>query len=173
MADKIGDFLVRLDVYSEADPLDFRNTHRGVFIVEDGVAELPLPKGDKGEQGDKGDPGPPLRPDLVLDETTDGKALTKLQERSGAWRRNGMVKKGFFALNKQTKTGFFYSRGGWVTIPDIFSGAAELSPAEYNLPVKFTNVTVEPATPTDGIILYAQNNQLKMKTPSGTVKVLG
>lgn len=171
MAEKIGDFLVRLDVYSEGDPLDFKNTHRGVFVVEDRMANLPLPKGDKGEKGEKGDPGGPLRVDLVLSEPTDALALQKLQQRSGGWRRSRNQKdKSYFAINAPTKSGFFYSRGGWVIIHDIFSGAAELTPAEYESPVTFKNVTTEPPTPTNGVTLFAQGNGLKVKLPNGSVR---
>lgn len=171
MAEKIGDFLVRLDVYSEGDPLDFRNTHRGVFVVEDSMANLPLPKGDRGEKGEKGDPGGPLRPDLVLSEPTDGEALKKLQRQSSGWRRNKEAKeKGYFAINAPTKSGFFYTRGGWVIIRDIFSGAAELAPAEYESPVTFKNVTKEPPAPTNGVTLFAQGNVLKAKLPNGSVR---
>lgn len=34
------------------------------------------------------------------------------------------------------------------------------------------NVTTEPVKPVGGVVIYAQNGQLKVKNPSGTVKVL-
>lgn len=54
MADQISDITTRLTFTMDGDALDFAKTGRGVLVVEDNQASLPLPKGDK---GDKGDPG--------------------------------------------------------------------------------------------------------------------
>ena len=173
MADKIGDFLVRLDFYSEADALDFEKTGRAVLVVEDGLANMPLPKGDKGKKGDRGEPGSSLRPDLILDEPTDSLALEKLQERSVTWRTGDIDRDGYFALNKPTKSGFFYTRGGWAVIRDVFGGQSEIVAGEFTMPTTFTNVPTEPPAPINGVTLFAQAGSLKLKKSNGTVVTIG
>lgn len=167
------DIILRLKVSSESDALDFEKTGRMAIVVEDGDATLPLPKGDPGPQGPAGPRGGKMIPDLVLDESTDSEALAKLKTRSRAWTTAGEDRDQYFALNKATKTAFFFTRGGWVTVRDVFGGSTEVVAAEMTLPMKFSNVTSAPPTPSDGVVLYAEGNQLKMKNPSGTVKVLG
>lgn len=167
-----NDIILRLQVSSESDALDFEKTGRMPIIVEDGQANLPLPKGDKGDKGDPGPRGGKMVPDLVLDESTDSAALEKLKLRSRAWVTAGEERNEYFAINKKTKTGFMFTRGGWVTIRDIFGGATEVVPAELTLPLLIKN-GAPPGKPTDGVYLYAEGGQLKMKNPAGTVKVLG
>lgn len=166
---KIGDITTRLVFYSESDALDFKKTGRAVLVVEDGVAELPLPAGEDGKPGPAGPKGDPLRPDLVLDETTDSAALAVLQQRSSTWRTTGVDRTGFFALNKPTKSGFFYSRSGWSVIRDIFGGASEITAGEFLMPTYFRNVDAEPEAPADGCVVYSSNNELKVKKADGTV----
>lgn len=172
MSDKIGDILVRLEFYSEGDALDFKNTGRAVLLVEDGVASLPLPRGDKGEKGDKGDPGGKLTPDLITDEPTDSEALAKLQARSEGWRQKNSYPNGFFAINKQTRSGFFWTRGGWVVLPDVFGANSEIAPGEFSKPVHFKPVPLEPSNPKEGAVMYFHNGELKVRKQDGTVKIL-
>ncbi len=169
---KVGDILTRLEFYQEDDPLDFQRTGRAVLVVEDGVAELPLPAGKQGEPGPRGVSGSSLRPDLVLDEATDGEALDVLQARSTTWRTGGIERDGYFALNKPTKSGFFYTRGGWSIIRDVFGGQSEIVAGEFTFPVKFEDVLVEPTTPVGGVTLFSQTGSLKVKKPDGTVVTL-
>lgn len=164
----IGDVIARFRWMSEADALDFERTGRMVMVVEDGVMEIPLPRGPQGGPGPTGPRGNPLRPDLVLDEDTDGAALIKLQERSVGWRNAGQDRENYFAINKPTLTGFFYTRGGWVTIRNIFGGQGENVAAEYDLPITLRN-TSEPTAPDSGIRLFCENDTLKAKKPSGEV----
>lgn len=166
---KIGDITTRLAFYTEGDALDFQKTGRAVLVVEDGVAELPLPAGKQGNPGPKGDPGSSLRPDLILDETTDSAALGVLQRYSSAWRAAGTDREGFFAINKPTKSGFFYSRSGWTVMRDIFGGSSELVAGEFTLPAYFRNVAAAPEAPADGVVLYSEDNKLKVKKTDGTV----
>ena len=73
----VGDIIARFRWMSEPDALDFEKTGRMVLVVEDGVMQVPLPRGKQGESGPSGPRGSSLRPDLVLDEETDGAALLK------------------------------------------------------------------------------------------------
>lgn len=172
MADSIGDILVRLSFFNEGDALDFKNTGRAVLVVEDGVAELPLPKGEQGPAGERGPAGAPLRPDIILDEKDDSMALEKLKSRGAEFRAKGVGYQGYFALNKPTMSAFFYTRGGWVVVRDIFGGRTEITAGEFSLPVKVNFVEEEPPTPIGGITLFAHNGELKIKKPDGSVKVL-
>lgn len=169
---KVGDILTRLEFYTEGDALDFQQTGRLVIVAEDGVAELPLPKGPPGETGPRGPSGSSLRPDLVLDESTDGNALQRLQERSTTWRTGTVDREGYFAINKPTGSGFFYSRGGWTVLRDIFGGNSEIVAGEFTFPVFYRNVDAEPATPIGGVAVYAEGDSLKAKKPDGTVVTL-
>lgn len=169
---KVGDILTRLEFYTESDALDFQKTGRLVIVAEDGVAELPLPKGPQGDDGPRGPSGSSLRPDLVLDEETDGEALTKLQERSVTWRTGSVDRDGYFAINKPTGSGFFYSRGGWTVLRDIFGGSSEIVAGEFTFPVFYRNVEAPPATPIGGVVVYSEAGSLKAKKPDGTVVTL-
>lgn len=173
MADTVNDFLVRLEVHTEGDGLDFQETGRGVFVVEDGVGNMPLPRGEKGETGEKGDPGGRLTPQLIMQEVSDGAALTKLQERSQTWRTGNVNRDGYFAINQPTGSGFFYTRGGWVIYRDVFGANSEVVAGEFDLPVTFANASEEPEAPSSGVTMYAQGNELKIKKPNGTVVTLG
>lgn len=166
---KIGDITTRLTFYTESDALDFQKTGRAVLVVEDGVAELPLPAGGKGDPGPRGEPGSSLRPDLILDETTDSAALDVLQRYSSSWRAAGTDRDGFFAINKPTKSGFFYSRSGWAVMRDIFGSNSEIIAGEFTLPTYFRNVKAAPETPSDGVVVYCEGNTLKAKKTDGTV----
>ena len=174
MADEavVGDVTARIRFYMDSDPLDFRKTGRAVLVMEDNYAEIPLPAGPPGKQGPRGEPGSSLRPDLVLDETEDSDAMKKLQERSATWRSTGVDKDGYFAINKPTKTGFFYTRGGWTVIRDIFGGGSEIVAGEFTFPTNLRNVTKTPPAPADGILLYCEGNQLKAKKSDGSTTVL-
>lgn len=170
---KVGEILARLSFMQESDVLDFAKTGRAVLVVEDNQANLPLPAGPAGPQGPKGEPGSALRADLVLDEETDSVALEKLNTRSRAWSREDVRFQGYFAINKPTKSGFMFTRGGWVVIRDIFGSSTELIPAETTLPIIFDSVTVEPSAPEDGkVALFAQDGKLMVKFSNGTTKVL-
>ena len=50
----IGDLTARLEFRYENDPLDFLKTGKGYLVVDDKVANVPLPRGEKGEKGDTG-----------------------------------------------------------------------------------------------------------------------
>lgn len=164
----VRDLLVRLKFHTEGDGLDFERTGRAAFVVEDGFGELPLPSGQKGDKGDKGDPGEPLYPDLVIGGT-DNDALKELQKRSAAWRIDP-TRDRFFAINRDTKSGFMYTRGGWTIIRNLFSGTSEITAGEFTKPVKLSNVNSEPAKPENGVVLFAQDNKLYAKLPDGTKK---
>lgn len=172
MESTIGDLVARFTYMTEADALDFEKTGRLVLVAEDGFMNHPLPSGKQGEQGEPGPPGPPLRPDLVLDEATDGEALAKLQERSVGWRNAGITEQRYFAINKPTKSGFFYTRGGWVIIRDIFGGNSEISAAHFTMPVTFDEVETPPPAPTSGITLFAHEGLLKTISPTGEIREL-
>lgn len=165
----VGDIIARFRWMSESDALDFEKTGRMVLVVEDGVMQVPLPRGKQGDAGPSGPRGSSLRPDLVLDEETDGAALLKLQERSVGWRNAGQDRENYFAINKPTLTGFFYTRGGWVTIRNLFGGQGENVASEYDLPVTLRNVDVEPETPDSGVRLFCQGDTLKAKKIDGSV----
>lgn len=169
---KVGDILTRLEFYTEGDALDFQKTGRAVFVVEDGVAELPLPAGPQGEQGEPGEPGGKLAPDLILQETTDGLALSKLQDRSATWRTGNIDMNGYFAINEPTGSGFFYTRGGWAIYRDVFGANTEISPGEFDMPVQFNNVEEAPPAPASGVTLFAESDSLKVIKPDGTVVVI-
>lgn len=175
MADQntLGDILVRLRFSEDGDALDFKKTRRAFLLVEDGVAELPIPSGPPGKEGPQGPPGSSLAIDLVLDEESDNMALEKLRDRTSRMRAIGTPIKQFFAINKVTKTGFVYTRGGWVMLRNLFGDRGEIAPGEFNMPAKFNFVENEPATPVGGIVVYAHGGQLKMKNSAGQVKVLG
>ena len=51
MADQVSDIVARLTFTMDGDALDFAKTGRGVLVVEDRHANIPLPKGDKGDPG--------------------------------------------------------------------------------------------------------------------------
>lgn len=169
----VGDILARLEFKTEGDALDFQKTGRAVFVVEDSIGNLPLPAGEKGDDGEKGDPGGKLSPDLILQETTDGLALQKLQERSATWRGGSIDMNGYFAINEPTNSGFFYTRGGWAIYRDVFGANTEITPGEFTLPVTFNNVSEAPEAPSSGVVLYAEGDSLKLKKPNGSVVTLG
>lgn len=50
----VGDLTARLEFRYENDPLDFLKTGKGYLVVDDKVATIPLPTGEKGEKGDTG-----------------------------------------------------------------------------------------------------------------------
>lgn len=166
---KVGDILTRLEFYTEGNALDYQSTGRAVFVVEDGVGNLPLPAGPQGDQGPKGDPGGKLTPDLILQEVSDGAALTKLQSRSATWRTGNINMDGYFAINEPTGSGFFYTRGGWAIYRDVFGANTEITPGEFDLPVQFNNVSEVPPTPASGVVMYAEAGDLKVKKADGTV----
>ena len=172
MESTIGDLIARFTYMTEADALDFEKTGRLVLVAEDGFMNHPLPRGKQGDPGEPGPPGPPLRPDLVLDEVTDAEALAKLQERSVTWRNAGITDQRYFAINKTTKSGFFYTRGGWVIIRDIFGGSSEISAAHFTMPVTFDEVDVPPSAPSSGITLFAHEGSLKTISPTGEIREL-
>lgn len=166
MAGTIQDVLVRLTAFDESDPLDFKNKRRAVFVIEDGMANLPLPKGDKGDKGDAGPKGDPLKPDLIIDYPTDSEALAYLGTRTTGWDSS---KTGYFVINKTTKSGFFWQNGGWAVIPSLFTSSAA---GEFTIPTLFRNVASAPATPSTGVVVYAEGNSLKAKKSDGTVVTL-
>lgn len=168
----VGDVMVRLKMYMESDALDFQKTGRAVLVVEDGVAELPLPQGKPGRNGDPGPAGSSLRPDLVLDEESDSAALEVLRRYSANWRATGADRRQFFAINKPTKSGFFYNQAGWTIMRDIFGANSEIAAGEFTFPTLFRNVAREPVTPIDGVVVYAQEGVLKVKKADGTVKTI-
>lgn len=171
MPNNLSDLLVRLRFHTEGDGLDFEKTRRAAFVVEDGYGELPLPSGQKGEKGDTGDPGPALYPDLVMGGS-DNDVLKALQKRASAWKTDPTVNR-FFVINRDTKTGFFYTRGGWTIIRNLFGTSSEITPGEFQQPVTIKNVATEPEKPTDGVVLFAQGGKLFMKNPAGEKKQLG
>ena len=167
MADTVQDITTRLIFTMDGDALDFAKTGRGVMVVEDKYANLPLPKGDPGEKGAPGEPGN-LRVSLVLDETTDSSALEVLKRRSAAWAGTEVDNVGYFALNEPTRTGFFYTRGGWVAVRDIFGNASEVTPGTFGLPVTYENVAAEPTPAVDGVVVYAFGGSLIAMKQDGT-----
>lgn len=169
----VGELIARLEFKTEGDALDFQRTGRAVFVVEDGVGHLPLPAGPRGTPGPKGDPGSRLTPNLIMQELTDGAALTKLQTLSQNWRNGEINRDGYFAINEPTGTGFFYTRGGWTTYRDVFGANSEIAPGEFELPVFFKNLASEPPAQAGGVTLFSQGNLLKIKKPDGTVVTLG
>lgn len=171
MPNNLSDLLVRLRFYTEGDGLDFEKTRRAAFVVEDGYGELPLPSGQKGDKGDTGDPGPALYPDLVMGGS-DSEALKALQKRSTAWKTDPTESR-FFVINRDTKTGFFYTRGGWTIIRNLFGANSEITPGEFQQPVTYKNVATEPEKPVDGVVVFAQGGKLFMKNPAGEKKQLG
>lgn len=50
----VGDLTARLEFRYENDPLDFLKTGKGYLVVDDKVATIPLPTGEKGEKGETG-----------------------------------------------------------------------------------------------------------------------
>ncbi|MDD2326589.1 MAG: hypothetical protein PHW63_11465 [Alphaproteobacteria bacterium] len=167
MADQVSEIAARLVFTMDGDALDFAKTGRGVLVVEDNAASLPLPKGDKGDRGDKGDPGN-LKVDLVLDEVTDSAALAVLRTRSVNWTALDESKIGFFALNEPTRTGFFFSRAGWVTVRDVFGANSEITPGEFTRPVLYKDREQHPTASVGGVTVYSLGGRLYALRPDGT-----
>lgn len=167
MADQISDIITRLTFTMDGDALDFAKTGRGVLVVEDRHANLPLPKGDKGDKGDPGSPGN-LKVDLVLSEKTDSDALVALRARSTGWTALDNSKIGFFALNEPTRSGFFFSRGGWVIVRDVFGASSEIAPGEHTQPVLHKNVANHPSPSAEGVKVYSLAGRLYALRPDGT-----
>ena len=164
MADQVSDIAARLVFTMDGDALDFAKTGRGVLVVEDQAATIPLPKGDK---GDKGDPGN-LRVDLVLNEPTDSDALSVLRRRSVSWTALDSSKVGYFALNEPTRTGFFFSRGGWVAVRDVFGSSSEITPGEFHLPVIYQDLPDHPLPNPKGVTVYSLGGRLFALRADGT-----
>lgn len=155
----VSDIAARLVFTMDGDALDFEKTGRGVIVVEDNRADIPLPRGPKGDKGDPGEPGR-MVVSLVLDETTDSAALEVLKRRSATWSTLNQDRIGYFAINEPTRSGFFYTRGGWVIIRNIFGTGAH--------PVTYTNVSSEPAPTEEGVVVYSFGGRLKAVRPDGT-----
>ena len=167
MADQVSDIVARLTFTMDGDALDFAKTGRGVLVVEDRHANIPLPKGDKGDQGEKGDPGQ-LKVDLVLDEKSDSDALGVLKRRSASWTALDRSKVGFFALNEPTRSGFFFTRGGWVIVRDVFGASTEIAPGEFSQPVLYADVADHPTASAEGVQVYSLAGRLYALRPDGT-----
>lgn len=163
----VNDIAARLVFTMDGDALDFEKTGRGVIVVEDNRADIPLPQGPKGDQGDPGEPGR-MVVSLVLDETTDSAALEVLKQRSATWSTTNQDRIGYFAINEPTRSGFFYTRGGWVIIRNIFGTGSEITPGEFVQPVTYTNVSSEPAQSAEGVVVYSFGGRLKAVRPDGT-----
>ncbi|ATW58632.1 hypothetical protein SEA_ZION_35 [Corynebacterium phage Zion] len=163
----VNDIAARLVFTMDGDALDFEKTGRGVIVVEDNEADIPLPKGPKGDPGDPGEPGR-MVVSLVLDETTDSAALEVLKRRSATWSTLNQDYVGYFAINEPTRSGFFYTRGGWVIIRNIFGTGAEIAPGEFSQPVTYANVSSEPASTEAGVVVYSFEGSLKAVRPDGT-----
>lgn len=168
----VRDLVARLEFTTEADALDFLQTGRMALLMEDNQLNIPLPTGPKGEQGPPGPAGKPLRPDIVIDEPTDLQAMEKLRAQARQLKALNQEVNGYFAINKPTKTGFFYTRGGWVTIESLFGGSSEVVPGKFTLPVYFESVA-EPQPPASGCVMYFHDNKLKIRKSNGAVVVLG
>lgn len=167
MADQVSDIVARLTFTMDGDALDFAKTGRGVLVVEDRHASIPLPKGDKGDPGEPGKPGR-MRVDLVVDETTDAKALEVLKRRSASWSALDQEKVGYFALNEPTRSGFFFTRGGWVIVRDVFGTGSEIAPGEFSQPVLYANVAAHPTASAEGVQVYSLAGRLYALRPDGT-----
>lgn len=167
MADQVSDIVARLTFTMDGDALDFAKTGRGVLVVEDRHASIPLPKGDKGDKGDPGKPGH-MRVDLVTDETTDVKALEVLKRRSATWSALDQDRVGYFALNEPTRSGFFFTRGGWVLVRDVFGSSSEIAPGEFSQPVLYANVAAHPTASAEGVQVYSLAGRLYALRPDGT-----
>lgn len=163
----VSDIAARLVFTMDGDALDFEKTGRGVIVVEDSSANIPLPQGPKGDTGDPGQPGR-MVVSLVLDETTDSAALEVLKRRSATWSTLDQNRVGYFAINEPTRSGFFYTRGGWVIIRNIFGTGAEIAPGEFSQPVTYANLESEPAPTEVGVVVYAFEGGLKAVRPDGT-----
>lgn len=163
----VSDIAARLVFTMDGDALDFEKTGRGVIVVEDNRADIPLPQGPKGDQGDPGEPGR-MVVSLVLDETTDSAALEVLKRRSATWSTLNQDRIGYFAINAPTRSGFFYTRGGWVIIRNIFGTGSEITPGEFVQPVTYANVSSEPAPTAEGVVVYSFRGRLKAVRPDGT-----
>lgn len=155
----VSDIAARLVFTMDGDALDFEKTGRGVIVIEDNRADIPLPRGPKGDKGDPGEPGR-MVVSLVLDETTDSAALEVLKRRSATWSTLNQDRIGYFAINEPTRSGFFYTRGGWVIIRNIFGTGVH--------PVTYTNVSSEPAPTEEGVVVYSFGGRLKAVRPDGT-----
>lgn len=166
---KVGDVLARFTYMTEDDVLDFQRTGRLVLVAEDSMMELPLPRGKAGEPGPPGKPGGPLRPDLGLSEPTDGEALEKLQSLSRGWRSAGRDRENYFAYNIPTRSGFFYTRGGWIIARDVFGVSSEIVVQETRLPLTLLDVAETPSAPEEGVTLFSEGGVLKKITSDGTV----
>lgn len=167
MADQVSDIVARLTFTMDGDALDFAKTGRGVLVVEDRHANIPLPKGDKGDPGEPGKPGS-LRVDLVIKETTDAQALEVLKRRSATWSALDQNRVGYFALNEPTRSGFFFTRGGWVLVRDVFGSGSELAPGEFSQPVLYANVADHPTASAEGVQVYSLAGRLYALRPDGT-----
>ena len=163
----VSDIAARLVFTMDGDALDFEKTGRGVIVVEDNSANIPLPQGPKGDPGDPGQPGR-MVVSLVLDEVTDSAALEVLKRRSATWSTLDQDRIGYFAINEPTRSGFFYTRGGWVIIRNIFGSGAEIAPGEFSQPVTYTNVDSEPGPTATGVVVYSFEGRLKAVRPDGT-----
>lgn len=106
----------------DGDAMDFESERRAIIEVTNGQGELYLPRGRQGEKGLDGEIGPGFAIDVEVEYPTDQEARDNLP--SGL----GPLDRGYWVLNKTTRTGFTWSGSVWLTIPDVVGAEGPQGP---------------------------------------------
>lgn len=168
MTEKIKDFTARLRVTASSDVLDFMRTGTGVFILEDGVGELPLPQGEPGAAGWT------LPVDALVSFDSELEREAASRKVKSNYRQSGIA---LFNVTDRSLHVFNPSRQEWseqkAALTDF--NQAQLSVGATQGPLVFENLQERPKTGDylGSCILYCYKDSLIFRNSKGNERHIG